>query len=326
MLFSMKTVTMLGILMITTVGSGEVIKASSIDNNLPEYQAVKGINGHISSIGSDTLANLMTYWSQQFKQLYPDVAFSIQAAGSSTAPSGLTEKVSSFGPMSRKMKTEEQAEFEDKFGYSPLAIPVAIDALAVYVNKENPIKGLTMPQVDAIFSSTNKCGYQGKISKWGDAGMSGSWTDDNIQLYGRNSISGTYGFFRKKALCKGQYKTAVSEQAGSAAVVEKISTEINSIGYSGIGYKTSGVRVVPLSEDANKPYITASVESAISGKYPLARFLYIYVNKKPGQALPALEKEFLKLVLSQQGQQSVTRDGYIALPAEVIAKTLKEIN
>lgn len=322
----MKIVAVTGILMITTVGSAKVIKASSIDNNLPEYQAVKGIKGHLSSIGSDTLANLMTYWSQQFTQHYPDVKFSIQAAGSSTAPSGLTEKISNFGPMSRKMKIKEQDEFENSFGYTPLAIPVAIDALAVYVNKENPIKGLTMPQVDAIFSSTNKCGYEGKISKWGDTGMSGSLSNDNIQLYGRNSISGTYGFFRNIALCKGQYKTEVNELAGSAAIVEKVSTEINSIGYSGIGYKTSGVRAVPLSMDVDKPYITASVESAISGEYPFARFLYVYVNKKPGQALPALEKEFLKLILSRQGQQSVTRDGYIALPAEVIAKTLKEIN
>jgi len=323
-LFTKKIIPVISVLMISIMVS-DFIKASSIDDNIPDYKAAKDLKGRLSSIGSDTLANLLTDWAQQFRQHYPDVKISIQAAGSSTAPPALLARVSNFAPMSRKMKAEEQLKFENKFAYKPLAIPVAIDALAVYVNKDNPIKGLSIAQIDAIFSSGNKCGYPDKISKWNDIGISSSWAQQNIQLFGRNSISGTYGFFRKKALCKGQYKTTVLEQISSAAIVEKVSAEINSIGYSGIGYKTSGVRAVPLSTGKEKPYIKASVESAISGEYPLARFLYIYVNKKPGQSLPVLEKEFLKLILSRQGQQSVIRDGYIALPAKVITKALQEI-
>lgn len=306
--------------------TSKVINASSIELDSADYHTVKVIKGELSSIGSDTLANLMTYWSQQFKQHYPAVKFSIQAAGSSTAPPGLLDKISNFAPMSRKASPQEQADFKNKFGYNMLAIPVAIDALAVYVNKQNPLKGLTIAQLDAIFSSTNKCGYKGSIAKWADINSSGSWSDNKIQLFGRDSISGTYGYFRKKALCKGQYKTTINELAGSAGIVEKISAEINGIGYSGIGYKTSGVRAVPLSTDAGKSYIMPSINSAINGKYPLARFLYIYINKKPGQALPALEQEFLKFILSRQGQESVTNDGYIALPAKVIAQTLAKIN
>ncbi|HEB82614.1 MAG TPA: phosphate ABC transporter substrate-binding protein PstS family protein, partial [Gammaproteobacteria bacterium] len=268
-------------------------------------------------------ANLMTLWAEGFKRVYPNVNIQIQAAGSSTAPPALTEATSNLGPMSRKMKSKEMAAFEDRYGYKPTAIPVAIDALAVYVNKDNPIKGMTIPQVDAVFSSTRKCGYDRDISKWGDLGLGGAWKNRDIQIYGRNSVSGTYGYFKKKALCKGDYKNGVNEQPGSASVVQSVSTSLNGIGYSGIGYKTSGVRAVPLAKKAGKPFVEATPDNAVKGTYPLSRFLYIYVNKQPNKPLAPLEKEFLKMVLSQSGQKIVIKDGYIPLPAKVVAKYRK---
>jgi phosphate transport system substrate-binding protein len=262
----------------------------------------------------------MTLWAEDFKRVYPNVNIQIQAAGSSTAPPALTEATSSLGPMSRKMKSKEIAAFEDRYGYKPLAVPVAIDALAVYVNKDNPIKGMTIPEVDAIFSSTRKCGHDNDVSSWGDLGMGADWKKRNIQIYGRNSVSGTYGYFKKKALCKGDYKNNVNEQPGSASVVQSVSTSLNGIGYSGIGYKTSGVRAVPLAKKAGKDFVDATPDNAVKGSYPLSRFLYVYVNKHPNKELAPLEKEFLKLVLSQQGQKVVVKDGYIPLPAKVVAK------
>lgn len=249
----------------------------------------------------------------------------IQAAGSSTAPPALTEGTSNLGPMSRKMKDKERDAFEKKYGYKPTAIPVAIDALAVYVNKENPVKGLSIPQVDAIFSSTRKCGYDADINGWGQVGLEGSWADKSIQIYGRNSVSGTYGYFKKKALCKGDYKSNVNEQPGSASVVQSVTSSLNGIGYSGIGYKTSGVKAVPLTKKPGGNFIEATPENAVSGKYPLARFLYVYVNKQPNKPLQPLEKEFIKMVLSKTGQQIVIKDGYIPLPAKVVEKTLATI-
>lgn len=299
--------------------------AVSVDKTIPEYKAVSGISGNLSSVGSDTLANLMTLWAETFKRSYPNVNIQIQAAGSSTAPPALTEATSSFGPMSRKMKSNEIAAFEDRYGYKPTAIPVAIDALAVYVNKDNPIKGISIPDVDAIFSSTRKCGGTKDITQWGALGLTGNWKNRDIQIYGRNSVSGTYGYFKKKALCKGDYKNNVNEQPGSASVVQSVSSSINGIGYSGIGYKTSGVRAVPLTKKADGKFIEASPANAVSGEYPLARFLYIYVNKHPNKELAPLQKEFLKLVLSKQGQEVVIKDGYIPLPAKVIEKYLGQI-
>lgn len=287
-----------------------------VDSNLPEYHKTTGISGSLSSVGSDTLANLMTFWGEEFQRQYPNVNIQIQAAGSSTAPPALTEGTAQLGPMSRAMKDGEIDAFEKRYGYKPTRVRVAIDALAVYVNKDNPIKGLTMEQVDGIFSSTLRCGEQ-SITNWGQLGLKGDWAARDIQLYGRNSVSGTYGYFKENALCKGDFKKTVNEQPGSASVVQSVSTSLNSIGYSGIGYKTSGVRTVPLSRDGGKTYIDATPENTLDGAYPLSRFLYIYINKAPDQPVDPMQAEFIKMVLSRLGQRVVEKDGYVPLPASV---------
>ena len=309
----------------STLVAGQVQADSKVDAGLSDYSRASGVSGNLSSVGSDTLANLMTLWAEDFKRIYPNVNIQIQAAGSSTAPPALSEGTSNLGPMSRKMKSKEIEAFEKKYGYKPTAIRVAIDALAVYVNKDNPIKGMTIPEVDAVFSSTRKCGYTKDVNNWGDLGLSGSWKNRKIQIYGRNSVSGTYGYFKKKALCKGDFKNGVNEQPGSASVVQSVTTSLNGIGYSGIGYKTSGVRAVPLAKKPGKPFVDATSENAIKGSYPLARFLYVYVNKHPNKPLPPLEREFIKMVLAKSGQTVVVKDGYIPLPARVAAKELKKL-
>jgi len=292
----------------------------ALDPELAEYTKASGVSGNISSVGSDTLANLMTLWTEEFKRLYPNVNIQVQAAGSSTAPPALTEGTSNFGPMSRKMKGKEIEAFESRHGYKPTAIPVAIDALAVYAHKDNPIEGLTIAQVDAIFSATRTCGYSSDITSWGDLGLSGEWASRPIQLYGRNSVSGTYGYFKEKALCKGDFKNSVNEQPGSASVVQGVTKSINGIGYSGIGYRTSGVRAIPLAKKSGGDFVAATAENAVSGKFPLSRFLYVYVNKHPNKPLPPLEREFIRMVMSKTGQAVVVKDGYIPLPAKVTAK------
>ena len=302
-----------------------VMAQARVDENLPAYQKTSGVSGNLSSVGSDTLANLMTLWAESFKKYYPNVNVQIQAAGSSTAPPALAENTSNLGPMSRLMKDKEVESFEKKFGYKPTPIAVAIDALAVFVHKDNPIEGLTIPQIDAIFSSTRTCGAPADVDNWGELGLTGSWSTRDIQLYGRNSVSGTYGYFKDKALCKGDYKNTVNEQPGSASVVQSVSSSVNGIGYSGIGYTTSSVRAVGLSREAGKEFVQANPENAIAGKYPLSRFLYVYVNKAPGKPLPPLTAQFIKLVLSREGQQVVIKDGYIPLPAGVAERELAKI-
>jgi len=298
---------------------------AAVDPNLADYTKVSGVSGSLSSVGSDTLANLMTEWAEQYKRFYPSVQVQIQAAGSSTAPPALIEGSSNFGPMSRKMKDKEIADFEKRFGYAPTAFPVAIDALAIFVNKDNPIKGMSLIQVDAIFSSTRSCGHRENIDVWGKAGMTGSWSNRPIQLYGRNSASGTYGYFKDVALCKGDYKKSVNEQPGSSSVVQSVSTSLNAIGYSGIGYRTPDVRAISLSKEGTS-YAEPTVQQIEAGNYPLGRFLWVYVNRVPGQSLPPLEKEFLRMIYSKEGQQVVEKDGYFSLPANVAERYLKQLD
>jgi len=299
--------------------------AANATEDLPEYVKTSGVSGSISSVGSDTLANLMTLWAEDFKGIYPNVTVQIQAAGSSTAPPALTQGTSNFGPMSRSMKDEEVQAFERKFNYKPTQIRVAIDALAVYVHKDNPIKGLSLPQLDAIFSATRNCGHPKAITTWGELGLTGDWARRRLQLYGRNSVSGTYGYFKKIALCKGDYSTRVNEQPGSASVVQSVGASLNGIGYSGIGYRTSAVRVVPLARRDGQPFVVATPANSVTGEYPLSRFLYIYVNKAPNKPLTPLQHEFLKMVLSRRGQADVVKEGYVPLPIAVVRKQLAAI-
>jgi phosphate transport system substrate-binding protein len=288
----------------------------TVDQNLESYVPVSGVSGNLNSIGSDTLNNLMTYWAEGFKTMYPNVNIQVEGKGSSTAPPALIEGTAQLGPMSRPMKDEEKDKFEKKYGYKPMEIRVAVDALAVYVHKDNPIEGLTMKQVDGIFSSTRKSGGQ-DIGKWGDVGLAGEWASRPMSLYGRNSASGTYGFFKDNALLKGDYKATVKEQPGSSAVVQGVGSDIAGVGYSGIGYKTSEVRAVPLA-GGDGVFQDASYDNCVKGRYPLARFLYIYVNKKPGQSLDPLIQEFVRFVLSKQGQEIVIKDGYFPLPNALV--------
>jgi len=308
------------------VMSGPVLAVGAeLDATMPDYRRVDGVAGTLSSVGSETLANLMTLWAEAFKREYPNVTIQIQAAGSSTAPPALTEGTSSIGPMSRKMTAGEEAAFEARYGYKPGAVRVAADVLAVLVNRDNPVVGMTIAQVDAVFSLTRKCGYPAAVTKWGQLGLTGPWKDRPIQLYGRKSTSGTHGYFEEKALCKGDYRTTVNEQPGSALVVQAVTRSLNGIGYASIGYVTSGVRPVPLAEKAGDKFVEVTPDNAITGRYPLARFLYVYFNKQLNGPLPPLEKEFLTLVLSKTGQQVVAKDGYIPLSAEIVREELAKL-
>jgi phosphate transport system substrate-binding protein len=313
------------VLAAVVLASGPVAAQIPMDPGLPPYKAVSGISGNLSSIGSDTLNNLMTLWAETFYRFYPNVKIQIEGKGSTTAPPALISGTAQLGPMSRPMKGTEIDGFEKKFGYKPTAIRTAVDALAVFVNKDNPIKCLTMAQVDAIFSKSRRSGYKEDIRTWGQLGLAGEWASRPVSLYGRNSASGTYGFFKEHALKNGDYKDEVKEQPGSASVVQGATVDRYAIGYSGIGYATSGVRAVPLAEKEGDRCHEATPDEAYSGKYPMARFLFVYVNKAPGKPLDPLTREFLKLVLSRDGQEVVVKDGYFPIPASTSREELSKI-
>jgi phosphate transport system substrate-binding protein len=298
---------------------------AGVDPGLPDYKPVEGVSGTIKSIGSDTMNNLMALWGEGFQKMYPNVQIEVEGKGSSTAPPALIAGTAHFGPMSRAMKSAEIDEFEKKFGYKPTGLKTSVDALAVFVHKDNPIASLSFPQVDAIFSKTRKLGAKADARTWGDLGLTGEWASKPISLYGRNSASGTYGYFKEHALGKGDYKDGVKEQPGTSSVVTGVASDKFAIGYGGIGYITADVRAVALSKDGKSPAIEATPENSYAGKYPMARFLYVYVNYKPGSELDPLRREFIRYIFSQQGQEVVIKDGYYPVKAQTAIDALKSV-
>lgn len=294
-----------------------------LDPRLPDYSTTAGVSGNLKSVGSDTMNNLMALWGEGFRGLYPSVQIEVEGKGSSTAPPALIAGTSSFGPMSRAMKAAEIDEFERAFGYKPTALPTSIDMLAVYVHKDNPIASMTLQQVDAIFSKTRTGGHAEDITTWGQLGLTGDWANQPISLYGRNSASGTYGYFKQYALFKGDYKDSVKEQPGSSSVVQGVASDRYGIGYSGIGYKTADVIAVPLAANPDEDAVPASPEHA--GEYPLARFLLLYVNLQPAGELDPLRREFVRYIFSRQGQSDVVKDGYFPVSARIAAQACASV-
>ncbi len=311
----------LALLILAVCATASFAKPLKVDVNISDYVKVQGVAGNLNSVGSDTLNNMMTYWAEGFRKQYPNVNIQIEGKGSSTAPPALIEGTSQLGPMSRKMKSKEVQGFEGKYGFKPTTIGVALDSLAVFINKDNPINGLSLQQVDAIFSKTHKGGLP-NASTWGDVGDKNEWANKPISLYGRNSASGTYGYFKKHALFKGDYKDSVKEQPGSASVVLGVTEDKSGIGYSGIGYKTSGVKAISLGKKNGDTQYEPTYANVMNGKYPLGRMLYINVVKEPNKPLPTLVQEFIKFVLSKEGQEIVIKDGYLPLTADIVKQQL----
>ena len=316
------SVTVGAIALWSALGLADVLK---VDSALSTYKPVSGVSGNLSSIGSDTMSNLMTLWGEGVGKFYPNVKLQIEGKGSSTAPPALISGTAQLGPMSRPMKGTEIDAFEKKFGYKPTGLRSSVDALAVFVNKDNPMRCLTFPQIDAIFSKSRRHGYREDIKTWGQLGLIGDWANRPISLFGRNSASGTYGFFKEHAMKNGDYKDVVKEQPGSASVVQGVTVDRYAMGYSGIGYTTAGVRAVSVAEKVGGACVEATAENSYAGKYPLARFLFVYVNKVPGKGLDPLMREFVTFMFTREGQNAVIKDGYFPVPNSIAKDELNKV-
>jgi phosphate transport system substrate-binding protein len=318
---------LLGCCLALAITSGQVLaeEVVAVDPALPAYEKTSGVSGNLNSIGSDTMNNLMTYWAEGFAKYYPNVRVQVEGKGSSTAPPALIAGTAQLGPMSRPMKDSELDAFEKQFGYKPMGLRTALDSLAVYVNRDNPLDSLTLAQLDAIFSKTRRLGLAEPIRAWGEVGLTGDWASRPMSLYGRNSASGTYGFFKEHALGNGDFKDEVKEQPGSASVVQGVTEDRLGIGYSGIGYRTSGVKPLSIASKPGTVPVPATPDHVYDGSYPLSRFLFVYINKDPEKPLDPLMREFVRFLFSKEGQEVVIKDGYLPVPASVAAEELKKI-
>jgi phosphate transport system substrate-binding protein len=296
----------------------------TVDPQLPSYKPVAGVSGQLKSVGSDTMNPLMLLWTEKFSEYYKGVRSEVEGQGSSKAMPALIEGSASFGPMSRDAKANEIGDFEKKYGYKPTLLPTAIDLLAVYVHRDNPLDSASMQQLDAVFSSTRKSGGEA-IDRWGQLGLTGDFDSAPITIFGRNAASGTYGFFKEKVLGNGDFRNTVNEQPGSTAVIQSVGENRFAIGFSGVGFKTSSVKILALSPKTGEKAVEATSENAYNGKYPLARYLYIAVNHKPGTNLDPLRREFVRFVFSKEGQELVAKEGSLPVDAKTAAKALKMV-
>ncbi len=308
------------------VAGSAAAQVVQIDAAIPPYQRTVTVSGNLSSVGSDTMNNMMTLWSEGFARVHPNVKIQVEGKGSSTAPPALIAGAAQLGPMSREMKDSEVDAVQARYGFAPTQIVTSLDTIGIYVNKDNPLKAISLAEVDAIFSKNRKRGYPTDLTTWGQLGLTGEWAKAPISIYGRNSASGTYGFFKEHALAKGDYKDTVKEQPGSASVVQGVTEDTFGIGYSGIGYRTSGVRALPLGTKVGDTPFEANYENALSKTYPLSRYLFIYVVRDPRQPMDPLTREFLRYVLSREGQEGVIKDGYLPLPASVVRQELAKLD
>ena len=309
-----QTVVPLGVAIVLACPAQAQVKPL-LDPKIPSYQRVGPVSGSIHISGSDTMKPLTEAWSSRLQKLYPGLTIKVESKGSEAGLEALLEGKVQIAAMSRRMTQHEVVEFKKEFGYEPTELPVAVDALAVFVHKDNPIEGLSLDQLDAMFSKERRRGLQYPVITWGDAlVLEEGWTDAPIHLYGRNGNSGTASFFREHVLNGAALKGSMTEGAGSASVVLELTRDRLGVGFSGIGYQISDVRPVPLASVQGGRYVTPSFETAMDGSYPLRRNLYLYVNKSPKiTAAPSLS-EYVKFVLSQQGQQIVLTHGYYPLP------------
>jgi phosphate transport system substrate-binding protein len=304
------------------IGSSDV----AVDPDLPRYRPIESLSGTLRAAGSDTMLQLQSLMAEEFRRLYPQVAFELEGKGSSTAPPALLENAIQIANMSRRIFGREQDAFEDRYGYSPLRFDVALDTVGVFVHRENPVEKLSLAELDGIFSSTRRCQASVDIVVWGQLGLDGRWATAPLSLYGRNAASGTYAFFKDQALCRGDFKDTVKEQPGSAAVVQGVEQDPYGIGYSGIGYATSGVRTVPIVGRDGGAAVPPTRDHAITGRYPLSRFLEVYVRRPPNEPLDRLTAEFIRYILSREGQQLVARAGFHPLDARLAAAQMDKLD
>lgn len=287
-----------------------------IDGRLAEYRRVEKLDGKIRSVGSSTLSNLINRWAESFKLLYPAVDVDITGGGSGIAVAALLENRTDLAPMSRPMTTKELADFQAKFGYAPTRITVGFDAIAIYVNKTNPLEAMSLRQLDSVFSASHKRGGE-TIKTWGQLGLSGDWAELEIAPKGPAKTHGMYSLFREMVMENGEFRFDLKSEPVSTSIVQDIGAEKAAIGFASYFFGSRRTRPIALSASDSGPYFLPTQQNCAEGKYPLARSLYVYVNKKPGTNLAPPTGHFLGFICSKQGQETAAKEGNYPLTAEI---------
>jgi phosphate transport system substrate-binding protein len=333
-------VVVIGILALGSAQAQSPLVRPVVDGGIPSYVAKANLSGAIAVAGSDTMQPMVARIASSFKQSQPDVKIAVQGGGSDAALSAFVQGIAASRrgdgnvrghlssndvdllASSRPLTAEERRDFQSRHGYEPVEIPIALDTVAIYVNRDNPVQGLTMEQLDAIFGKTRKRGMAEDITTWGQVGLPAAWAQQPIHLYGRDKRSGTRHVFVQEVLLGGDMKPTVREEPGPAMEILDISRDATGIGYAGIGFQASTVRIVPLAIRSGQSFVFPAAQTAADGSYPLARTLYLYAKKGPKADIDPPVMEFLRFINSREGQDIVAKTGYFPLSGGQILKNL----
>ncbi len=314
-----------------------------VDSGIASYVPKTGISGGIAIAGSDTMQPIIAKIASAFRQWQPNIKLAVQGGGSDAAMIAFVQNIAASRrgdgnvrghlssndvtilASSRPLTEAERQTFHSRYGFEPTEVPIALDAVAIYVNYQNPLEGLTLDQLDAIFSKTRKRGAAAAITTWGQLGLQEGWEQQPIRLYGRDKRSGTRTFFLHTALLNGELNPDLREAPGTAMEILDLSRDAAGIGYAGIGFQASTVRILPIAEKAGAPFVLPTAESATNGSYPLARPLYLYAKRSPKGELDADVAEFLKFVNSREGQETIAKAGVFPLSASQVTTNLQAL-
>ncbi len=304
-------------LAVTAVVAGPAASYGQVGTTgLPVYRPVSSLKGDLHLVGSNTMSHVATVWADSFRRFYPDVNITIDVDGSREAVGSVADGQASMGLLSRTITQEEIEYFTAKKGHAPKVLTPCMERIAISVHKENPIRGLTLRQLDGIFSTTLKRGEEKPIRTWGQLGFPGAWAEQPIIARGRSTDTGAQVYFQEAVLLSGEFRDDLASDPGSLDLVKAIGADPRSIGFSGLSYNIPDVRPVPLALRPEGPYIAIDSEEADAGQYPLVRPLQFVVSHRPGQEMPAVEREFIRYVFSELGQEDVIKAGFQAIPAQ----------
>lgn len=293
----------------------------TLDSEVPSYVSPGPVSGELTISAPETMTPLVRAWVEDVVLHHPSLnIITMTREESDTSLAALLEHRSEIAAMPRRITVNEIAEFVREYGYEPTEVPVASDALAIFVHKDNPVTGLSLDELDAMFCRERRRGLKHPINSWGLVGVMDEWFETPVRLHGRNGKSGPSYFFREEVCKGGTFHPRLTDAHGLASVIEEVERDPNGIGFSAIAYRTSLVKAVPIASVKGGRYVEPSVRTAMDGSYPLRRNLYLYVAKPPKADAATATVEFIRYVLSRQGQTQALDFGYLPLSSAQITR------
>jgi phosphate transport system substrate-binding protein len=304
------TACLLGTLLIAANSASAQV---TLDQSLPAYRPINALTGELTIVGSDAMTQLADVWAERFKQFYPDVQIKILSASSTRSLLAVQQGQAQIGLMSREVLPEEIDAFQQAAGHEPTILVSSYERIAVLVNNQNPIQGLTLADLDALYSATRKRG-RAAIGAWGDLGVGGALARTPVNVLVRDETTGPPALVKALVLQGEDYRADAARHDSYLSLVKAVAADPSAIGFAGTTYLLKGVRPVPIAIEADQPFVAVDSEAADLGQYPLVRPQHLVVSYRGPETQTEIQREFLKYIFSDMGQEDVVTAGFQPIP------------